>query len=206
MFLTIITAILILALLVLGILRNLLELGSSKPTHKSGKILTIAQLITTCTAIYLILQVGSQARTERFLREALKGGQSLHSNIDNSSGEIPQPGLYKGGIPQSPNITLRAVFEKGVEWLEDSLYGKASDLFEGALNRVSDLQPSDSAVLLIHLGIAYHGQSKWDEAEDCYNKVLDWAKKGGYHWAQIVVRHNFSKLHDSAIKCMEGDL
>lgn len=186
----------ILSIVLFGLwLARLIIDRAEQPHPKSKRAVNVAIAFAAVSTVISMVQVVTQSRLEKLIVEFLKGQRSKH-NIEDTTNTLPEMGLYKGGIPQSSNDTLRILFKKGTECLQDSTYEEALVILAQAL-KLQGIQPTETAAIWLHMGIAHHGRREWQLAEAQYLKVRKWAKKGGYQYAEGVAIRNLGLLYSS---------
>jgi tetratricopeptide (TPR) repeat protein len=159
-------------ILIGGIGKTIWDAKQRKPDLNTTRNLIITIILSFLAGIYPIIDLLKPSKTDEILYE-----------VRELRREIGQPIRYEDGIPQSENLNLKGLFKEGQKHLDNYEYEKAIKSFRAAL-ALQGVKPSESAGLLINIGIAQHKQSKWDEAEGSYKEALDWAEKGKDEWGK----------------------
>jgi tetratricopeptide (TPR) repeat protein len=198
-------------ILILGIIKAWLDARSQKPGRNARRDIFIALVLACLVGIYPLIQLLQPNEIKENLKPIVESQKRIEQKLDSLGRQPGEPVPYKDGIPQSKNFNLRALFEEGQKHLENYEYDKAIKAFRAAL-ALQELKPSESAALLIHIGIVQHKQSKWDEAEGTWKEALDWAEKGNDESGQAAALGNLGLVYqakgewDKAIEFYNKDL
>jgi len=201
-------------ILLLGVIKTLRDACQKKPGRNPTRDLIITVVLAFLAGIYPILQLLQPSEIEESLKptpEIAEGQQRMEQKIDQLRREIGEPMRYQDGIPQSPNLNLRTLFEEGEKHLDNYEYGKAIKAFRAAL-ALQNLKPSEAAALLIHIGIVQYKQSKWDEAMGSCKDALGSAKEAEDEDGQATALGNLGLVYkakgqwDKAIEFYEKSL
>ena len=185
MFWTITTIILILTLLILGVIRILLEADKRKLRSKPKKAVNVALAIAFVTAIFSIIQIVKPSKTDEILEE-----------VRELRRETGEPIPYEDGIPQSENLNLKRLFTLGKKHLKDYEYDKAIKSLRAGL-ALQDVQLSEEAALLIHIGIAQYKQNKWDQALGSWKDALGTAEEAEDKYGQAAALENLGLVYQA---------
>ncbi len=106
--------------------------------------------------------------------------------------KIP-PMDYYGGLPESLNLKVKEVFEKGKRYKQEYRFDEAIEAFKRCLK----LKPTDEekGALYILIGNCFYNKSKYKEAFSWYNKGMDITKKTGDRAGLATTYNNIGLLH-----------
>lgn len=109
--------------------------------------------------------------------------------------EFYQPQAYFDGLPGSPNLRVKEAFEKGVDLKEKFKFSAAIKEFEKALT----FQPTDEekGALFILIGNCFYNLSKYDEANEHYQKGMALTMKIGNQAGLATTYNNIGLIYDA---------
>jgi tetratricopeptide (TPR) repeat protein len=198
-------------ILIVGIGKIIWDAIQENPDLNVTRDLIVTIVLAFLAGIYPIIDLLRPSSVDKNLQPIAESQERIEQKIDQLRREIGEPIPYEDGIPQSENLNLRRLFEVGKKHLKNYEYDTAIKAFRAALV-LQGVKPSECAALLIHIGIAQHKHSKWDEAEGAYKEALNWAEKGKDELGQADALGNLGLVYqdkgewDKAIEFYNKDL
>ena len=107
--------------------------------------------------------------------------------------EFYQPIDYYGGLPESPNLKVKEVFEKGRKYKQEYRFDEAIKEFK----RYLELDPTDEekGALYILIGNCAYSQSRYEEALIWYEKAIKITERIGDQAGLAATYSNIGLIH-----------